>query len=74
MTKTKFSFGKIAGLSVLVIAMAVGVALTQQNQDFREKAFDPKPMPVITISPSPKATIKPKVKNLNPVGTPVRDY
>ena len=38
MARMKFGFGKIAGLSVLVMGLAVGIALTQKDQDFREKA------------------------------------
>jgi len=48
MAKQKLAFGKIVGLSVLVIALAVGVALTQESQNLEEKAFNPRPMPVIT--------------------------
>lgn len=74
MARVKFNFGKMVGLSVLVIALAVGVALTQENQDFREKAYNPRKLPNITSSPSPKSTGKAIIRPVvNPTATPMRD-
>lgn len=76
MAKVKLNFGKIIGLSILVIALAVAIALTQQNQNFREKAYLSKPSitpipPVKKPTMTPSATYKGKVQ---PLGTPVRSY
>ena len=76
MARVKLNFGKIIGLSILVIALAVAIILTQQKQIFSEKAFMSRPSltpipPVKKPTPTPSATYKGKVQLL---GTPVKSY